>query len=266
MTSHFWGEGSNAMFGGFQRAAPAGSEYDADSEALFARMTSAPDETRKGHIDTLILALKAAGVWSKMDVLYVLAAHDAQAACLDWKGTYDATENGTPTFTADRGYTGSLSNGLTTTYSPLTAGLGYAATSAHIGGFTLTHTTNNLGDIVIPGSGSAGTNQIFCDEAPRGTVIAASASAPAGDSPHYVVVSRTDAVTEIGYRNAAAGATQATDASASTAPEGVMDMAHRNSGRQLAIVHTGSGFTAQNVTDSDTAFRVYLTALGVTGI
>lgn len=248
-----------------------GAGYDADASALFARMTSAPDETRKGHIDTLILALKAAGVWSKMDVLYILAAHDAQAARLDWKGTYDATANGTPTFTTDRGYTGSLSNGLTTTYSPELASLGFAVTSAHLGGFTLTHTANNLGDVAIAAGANAGatTNQIFCDEAPRSTIIASSpspASSPAGNSPHYIVGSRTDVTTLIAYRNAVAGATNTTDVTTNEVPEAGMDMANRNSGRQLAVAHAGSGFTAQNVIDTDAAFRAYLTALGVAGL
>jgi hypothetical protein len=111
-----------------------GASYSAEAEALFAEMSVEPDATRKGHIDTLILALQAAGVWTRCDRIYVLAAHDSQAARLDWKtpGTDTLSATGTTTFTTDQGY---LSNGTdgylanTTNFSSLTQ---YTRTSAHV--------------------------------------------------------------------------------------------------------------------------------------
>lgn len=81
------------------------SLFDPATNALLARMTTQPDATRAGLIDTLIVALKTGGIWDKLDVLHILAAHTSQAALLNWKGaTFDASVVLTPTFTTDRGY------------------------------------------------------------------------------------------------------------------------------------------------------------------
>lgn len=78
----------------------------AETETLVAAMTTAPSAARKIVINDFIKALKDGGVWDQLDLLYVLAAHDSQAARLNWKnpGTYTASVGGTPTFTTDSGY------------------------------------------------------------------------------------------------------------------------------------------------------------------
>jgi hypothetical protein len=60
---------------------------NAEATALIARMTIAPNARRKRAIDTLIGALKTAGVWTKLDTFYVMAAHDAASARLNWIST-----------------------------------------------------------------------------------------------------------------------------------------------------------------------------------
>ncbi|MBL8554758.1 MAG: hypothetical protein JNL41_10805 [Phenylobacterium sp.] len=79
----------------------------AETAALIGRFAADPGATRRGLIDALIGALKAAGLWAKIDVLHVYAAHDGQAAALNWVSTsYAASPQASPTFTADRGYAG----------------------------------------------------------------------------------------------------------------------------------------------------------------
>src|SRR5215213_2374639 len=100
-----------------------GVAYEAETTAIVAAMTSAPDATRQGQINTLVAALKTAGVWTKMDVLYILAAHHEQAGRVNWKnpGTLTASLISTPTFTTDRGYTSNgTSTSLNTGYNPVT--------------------------------------------------------------------------------------------------------------------------------------------------
>ncbi|MBN9018713.1 MAG: hypothetical protein J0H11_14970 [Rhizobiales bacterium] len=94
-----------------------------ETRALVARMTTKPVAARAGLIDNLIKALKAAGVWSQLDALYVMAAADAQAAKLNWiTGTYDLTAVSAPTFTVDRGYAGDgAASYLDTGFNPITA-------------------------------------------------------------------------------------------------------------------------------------------------
>src|SRR5882724_11855738 len=66
--------------------------FDTDALALFDAMVPAPNAARKTLINTLILALKSAGIWTRLDVLYVTAAHAAQPATRNWKaptGTFN---------------------------------------------------------------------------------------------------------------------------------------------------------------------------------
>jgi len=109
---------------------------NAEASALVARMTTAPTRLRKQRIDTLVGSLKTAGVWAKLDALYVMAAHDAQAARLNWiADVFNLTAVSAPTFTADRGYAGDGSTSyLDTGFNPATASTpNYVQDSAHYG-------------------------------------------------------------------------------------------------------------------------------------
>ncbi len=92
---------------------------DADAWAVITAMTNRPTFARRTLIKTLVDALKAAGLWTKLDRLFILAAHDSQASLIDWKShatRLAATAAGSPSvlpaFTADRGWQGT-GNGLT---------------------------------------------------------------------------------------------------------------------------------------------------------
>jgi hypothetical protein len=103
-----------------------GSGYsfvNAEAAALVARFTTQPTNARKALIDTFVGALKTAGVWTKLDALYVMAAHDSQAARQNWiADEYNLTPVASPTFTVDRGYQSDGSSSyLTTGFNPSTA-------------------------------------------------------------------------------------------------------------------------------------------------
>lgn len=97
--------------------------YDPDASALFARFTTPPTDARKTLINNLIVSLKAAGVWAKLDALYVMAAADSQAARRNWVADqYNLTAANSPTFTTDRGYAGNGSSSyLATNFNPSSA-------------------------------------------------------------------------------------------------------------------------------------------------
>lgn len=82
--------------------------HDSSARNLFARMTTQPDDTRRILIDNTIRQLKAQGLWTGMTGLYLCAAHDTQAARLNWiSSSYTMTAVGNlPTFTTDRGFQG----------------------------------------------------------------------------------------------------------------------------------------------------------------
>lgn len=98
--------------------------YSTQSQAFFNRLATAPTTARKSAYDTMITGLVNAGVWSKLDGLYLLAAADAATARTNLvSSSYGLTSVGTPTFAADAGYTGNntTSQYLETGFDP-TAG------------------------------------------------------------------------------------------------------------------------------------------------
>ncbi|TSD85632.1 hypothetical protein FFK22_026675 [Mycobacterium sp. KBS0706] len=143
------GTGANAMTAtqtvGGNESVASGSvtitivAIDADAWAYIAAMTARPTYARQTLIKDLVESLKSAGVWAKLDALYLLAAHDAQAARLNAKApaTFALTAVSSPTFTTDRGYTGTGSGVtpggyLSTGFNPLTAGGHYGLNDAHL--------------------------------------------------------------------------------------------------------------------------------------
>ncbi|WP_062228782.1 Com family DNA-binding transcriptional regulator [Aureimonas frigidaquae] len=84
---------------------PAGGGYDPEVDTLLARMTMAPAAARRQLISVLVADLKAAGIWARLDGFWMLAAHDAQAARLNWcSAAMDLVPMNGPAFTQDRGY------------------------------------------------------------------------------------------------------------------------------------------------------------------
>lgn len=111
------------------------ASLDSSTVALVARMTVDPGCPRKLVINNLIVSLKTAGVWSKLDVLYLFAAHNSQAALLNWVSTsHNATAVNSPAFTADYGFTGNGSNAyIDANFNPSTVvGANFVRNSAHI--------------------------------------------------------------------------------------------------------------------------------------
>lgn len=83
-----------------------------EASAYVARMTVTPSDLRCSIIDTYIGALKSAGVWSKLDALYIQAAADVQSAKLNAvQNAYNITLNGATTFTVDKGIKGTTLTG-----------------------------------------------------------------------------------------------------------------------------------------------------------
>lgn len=153
------GIGIGLPFGG-----AAGPSYSAEAAALFARMTSQPDATRKALIDACIVSLKTAGIWAKLEGLWIMAAADAQSARLNWVADqYNLSGVNSPTFTTDRGYAGdgstsylntgfTLSNGLLFTQDSASMWCWLNAGTATTGGIALgaSVATGTIGSVLVP--------------------------------------------------------------------------------------------------------------------
>jgi hypothetical protein len=104
-----------------------------EADLLIDYMTVRPQGNRAFLISDTTRRLKAADIWAKLDVLWMLAVHDAQAGRLNWKApaSFACTEVNSPTFTANQGYAG---NGTTsyidTNWNPAVNGVNYTRDNA----------------------------------------------------------------------------------------------------------------------------------------
>jgi hypothetical protein len=252
--------------------------YSDEAETLFAAFSAEPDATRKGVIDALIVSLKTASVWDKLDCLWLTAAHDAQAAGINWKvpATFALTVVNSPTFAADRGYTGNgTSSYLSTGFTPSTAGGVYAQNNAHVGVWSRTSAQSGTG-VSMGGEGTTNTvsSRLFLrntsdvavarlNQGPSGGVGTASLDG----SGHFV--GRRSASNAVAlFRNGASIGTSTTNSTGlTTVPlyfgayndEGV---AAGFAPRQHAAAHLGSSLTDQNIADLYAAMLTYMQAVG----
>lgn len=177
-------------------AEPPYAFANTEAETLVAAMTVAPGTARKALIDTFIGALKTAGVWTKIDVMWVLAAHHEQAARLNWKapGSFTCTAVNSPTFTVDRGFAGDGSSScLDTGWDRLLNGVTFTQNDAHVGVYQRTSpngneaVTENAGGFRI--SANAGAGAFTRSKLNSNTELQAPAG---GTAPLHMIARRND--------------------------------------------------------------------------
>jgi len=254
---------------------PRPSAYDSAANALFARFTTPPTAQRAQLINTLILSLKTAGVWAKLDALYMMAAADAQAAQRNWVADqYNLIPTSSPTFTADQGYAGNGSSSyLNTGFTPSTANGNMTLNNAHV---SIRPRTGGAAAVIDIGSravdgtdlisinGMNGSNfMTFAVNSTAGGVGPASASAAA-----HFQASRAVSGTMQASRN---GGTYTTVSNTSDAlPAFPIFIGALNGGgtganfsdRQMASASFGSSLTQSESTAFYNAINAYLVAVG----
>lgn len=92
---------------GWPRSTQNSDRVRAAVGSLMDRMKVQPSEARQANIESLVSTLVETQIWDRLDGLYVFAAHDVQAARLNWvQGTFDITSVNSPAFEADVGFAG----------------------------------------------------------------------------------------------------------------------------------------------------------------
>lgn len=90
------------------------SYTNTEAQTYINAMTVEPSDTFKGHVDTFYSGLKTDGIYTKLGFMYLLATPTEQGARLDMITPASNTLTGSPTFTADRGFTSDGTNLLDT--------------------------------------------------------------------------------------------------------------------------------------------------------
>jgi hypothetical protein len=184
-------------------AGRARGSLDPAAAALIARMTGAPSEARAALIDALVRGLKAAGIWAKLDMLHVLAAHDEQAARRNWvANAYNLAAVNAPGFTADRGFTGDgATSYLDTGFQPgVSSGAHAQQNDNHLG---LWCRTNVSGAGIDAGSTNHSVNANNSGNLSTRNMAAATNTVGAGTSIGHSLVSRTGSAGYSRYKNGA---------------------------------------------------------------
>lgn len=144
---------------------------DAATQALLSQATTdgytAASGTTLTALDAYIKGLKADGIWSKLDILYVFATNgDSDFATYNILDptTFQATKVNAPTFTSNQGFTGNgTSSYLDTNYNPSTNGVNYTLNNASFGIYTRNTNTGGFIDC----DGATNFSFLVCDNTPR---------------------------------------------------------------------------------------------------
>lgn len=112
--------------------------FEPEYTAVLARGTALgytlPSVGQQAKQNALIVALKAAGVWAKLDTFRCFATDgDSNFACLNWKNPllYQSTKVNAPVFTANKGFAGNGSSSyLSSSFNPFLNGVNYVKDNA----------------------------------------------------------------------------------------------------------------------------------------
>lgn len=275
--------GASAWWQSIQQVAISTSGCS-QATATIARLDGTQDATHNTAYTTLICNLVTQGVWAKLDVMYVFATNDAANALTNLvSSSFGGTANGSPTFTANAGYTGT--DGSTTVYistgfNPTTATTPhFTQNSAHVSMWSNTNAASgagggvSIGAIDTVGQSSilekyADGNGYFRINDPAGGF---SAGKPIANSTGHFVATRSASATQNGYHNAAdLGITPVTSA----APQNITFTALANGGspnptfgdgNQNMAVTIGASLSAGDVTNLCHELNSFLTTIAGVG-
>jgi hypothetical protein len=237
------------------------SSYDADAQDFFTR-AGITDATQKSAVNTLVLDLKAASIWTPMKAIYPFVGGTSSAHSHNLKSSsYQITWSGTVTHDSN-GITGNGTTGYGDT--GLNASTQLTVNSSAIGIYSRTTGQDNGGEILS----SDGTNTIsayarFTDDltyfSNAGTDFATAGNV---DGRGFYVGSRDSSSQHRGFKNGATrGATDTT--SQGTVPNAnftVLDSVNF-SARNLAFAFVSDGLSSTDVENLHAANRKFQSTL-----
>lgn len=239
--------------------------FTTEYQAVYDSFTTPPSSSIATAQNTLVAALKTAGVWSKMDLFFVFAqsTNGGGEALKNWvnPGTYDASLVADPPFTALEGFTGDGStHRITTGYRPSAEYTNFLQDSASMGAYS--RSASGAGCLM----GNDTTTEIFPLNGGSQFIYAINGPAviqTVADAYGLLVVSRVDSANVYGYKHG----TQYSGASISEAPDsnymtGLSRALSQWGAFQISFMFVGGGLTQANVTALTNAFEAYMDSNG----
>ncbi len=239
------------------------------TQTLIDAFSTAPKRARTFLIDDTISALIDAGVWSKLDVLYVMAGADSQAAKLNWKApsSHTLTAVNSPSFTANRGYTGNGTSSYLETGAAFASLPCFLQDSSHLGCWILNNVQSAQAAIGHESSSlirlnPRGTTDLFSSTLNNSSSRTASNTDSRG---HYISNRSGSAGTNIQLYKNGVQQSESGGSTSSSIPSGNAVLLRSNStyaSYQIAIAHIGGSLNSTEAAAMHTIFNTYLTGVG----
>jgi hypothetical protein len=264
------GQCAGGGFGGSLNSTEQTALYNAlnayiASVRIFSAFTTPPSAARQTLIQNCVGSLITAGVWDKLDALYMLAAADSQAAKINWKnpGTYNCTEVNAPAFAADMGFTGAVGKWVDTTLNPITSpSPKYTQNDAGMFAWALQDLLS--GGIFSNGQSNLRVYPKFTDGSYYVALQGPLINAPMADGRGLIAASRTTASSVSTYKNGVLIITGANTSQAiGNVPLVFLAGASDAYSGQIAAGGFGSQLSAAEHLAIYNALRAYLTGVGV---
>lgn len=260
----------------------AAGGYDADAQAFFTA-AGISDSGQKSAVNTLVLALKSDGIWSRCSAIYpfVGGSSSSHAVNLKTPGTYDLTFYGGITHSS----TGSLWDG-TSGYgdSGLIPSSVLTGNDTHLSYYSRTSNTNNRFDMGCYTGVNYHTVALTCYYSAAGNTGFSyqydgsfgydQATIAAADNPSsqgFYVGSRVSSSSHTVYKNATAGTTSALltgDFPSITDSVKIGAVSYNGSipawgygNRECAFASIGAGLSSAQVTSLTNAVQTFQTSL-----
>lgn len=228
---------------------------------------------RKTLVNNLVVGLRADGLLSKLDRLWLLAAENSQSALTDLVGQSLSSVVLAPTFTVNRGYTFDGATNYINTFFRVDVGTPfYSLNSAHVSAYCLTINTgaDNQAMIGATGNGNAGlvsnvgaALQFHCQ-------INGTPDLNGGNTAIFgmAIISRTASNARSLYQN---GHVVASDSAASVGIPTVQTfyiganddgISNEYGANQIAAASIGSGLSDSDAAALTSRINIYMTAIG----
>jgi hypothetical protein len=113
------------------------SDYQAVLDYAITQGYTLPSQSQQLLQNQLVVDLKDAGIWSKLDTFSVFATDgDSDFALIDWKRLSDYTAVNSPTFTANQGFSGNgTTSYINSNFNPSIGGFNLSLNSISFGGY-----------------------------------------------------------------------------------------------------------------------------------
>lgn len=239
----------------------------AETSAVALRFATPASDARRGLIDACIGALKADGIWAKLDALYMLAAHDAQAAHCNWvQDAFNLAPVNGPAFETDLGYSGvpATQAYLDTGFNDLTGSALWSQDSFCAGAYVNLAPSATSSFVGVVGSISTRLGATATHITTRIHSGTSFNPALANATPAHVVITRDSATTSRVVRNGIQVGSTSSAASITPSDSNVTLFRSVSSynGDRMACAHLGGALSVAEAESLYAAVLSYLTALG----